>query len=80
MINSRDMPTLEAWVSVSADTAGFEVFIVDAVMNLGEVATKEVFDWIDRRPAILTTYRLITRLLDDIAGYKVQLLFTISKL
>lgn len=67
----KDLPTLEMWMQFSSATTGHDAFLVDAVMTLGEIATKEVFEWIDSRPEVINNYKLITRLLDDIATFKV---------
>ncbi|KAF9588427.1 hypothetical protein IFM89_010186, partial [Coptis chinensis] len=65
------VPTMEEWLPISAVTAAINIFAVDAVMNLGELATKEVFDWMASMPKIIRCSYLINRLLDDIGTYKV---------
>ncbi|KAL5710844.1 hypothetical protein ACHQM5_021358 [Ranunculus cassubicifolius] len=69
---SKDLPTLEEWLSIATLTAGIHPFIVVAVMNLEEQAKKDVFDWILSMPDFIINSSLLIRLLDDIASFKVE--------
>ncbi|KAF5182448.1 (-)-germacrene D synthase [Thalictrum thalictroides] len=67
---SGKVPTLEEWLPVSMVTVAINIFVIAAVMDLGEVATKEVFDWIASKPKMIRCSYLLNRLLDDIATFK----------
>lgn len=72
MMSFEDFPTFKKWLSISSRTVGGGTFLVAAVMNLDEHATKGMFEWIDSEPEILSTYASIIRLLDDIADFKTE--------
>ncbi|KAF5199525.1 Sesquiterpene synthase [Thalictrum thalictroides] len=64
------MPTLEEWLPISVVTMGLNILIVSGIMDLRELATKEVYDWVASNPKIIDSCYLIVRLLDDIATFK----------
>ncbi|KAF5178410.1 Sesquiterpene synthase [Thalictrum thalictroides] len=72
VIFSDDLPTLEKWLSLSVPSVSCSLFIIIATLNLGEIATKEVFDWIASMPKIINYTNLLVRLLGDIASLKVE--------
>ncbi|PIA50806.1 hypothetical protein AQUCO_01200217v1 [Aquilegia coerulea] len=72
VIFSGDLPTLEKWLSLSVPSVSCSLFIIIATLNLGELATKEVFDWIASMPKIVNYTNLLVRLLGDIASLKVE--------
>ncbi|PIA25896.1 hypothetical protein AQUCO_10400006v1 [Aquilegia coerulea] len=72
IIFSGDMPTFEEWLSLSAPIVVCSLFLIIATMNLGELATKEVFDWIASMPKIIKYCNLIIRLMGDIVSLKVE--------
>ncbi|KAF5191164.1 (-)-germacrene D synthase [Thalictrum thalictroides] len=67
---SGRMPTMEEWLPVSLVTMALNIFFICGVMGLGELATKEVYDWIASKPKIIRSSYLIVRLFDDIGTYK----------
>ncbi|KAF5194812.1 hypothetical protein FRX31_015601, partial [Thalictrum thalictroides] len=64
------MPTLENWLPISVVTMGLNIVIVSGIMDLRELATKKVYDWVAGNPKIIDSCYLIVRLLDDIATFK----------
>nr|QLI42759.1 (-)-germacrene D synthase-like protein 1 [Nigella sativa] len=67
---SEDLPILEKWFPIALRTVGFDTFVEIAAMHMGELATKEIFDWIGSMPKLLTYTYYITRIVDDTASYK----------
>ncbi|KAF9587359.1 hypothetical protein IFM89_001459 [Coptis chinensis] len=72
VIFSGDVPTLENWLPLSTTTAGINVFLTVAVLYMGELRVKEVYEWIDSMPKIFENAYTIVRLLDDIGTHKVE--------
>nr|QLI42755.1 (-)-germacrene D synthase-like protein 2 [Nigella sativa] len=66
----EDLPTLDKWFPIAVGTAGFEPFVEIIAMNMGELATKEVLDWIASTPDLLTCIYYISRIIDDMATLK----------
>ena len=44
---------------------------IEEYMSMGEILTKEAFDWVISDPKIITTSTVIGRLMDDINSHKV---------
>lgn len=49
----------------------YKMFTVLSFVGMGELATKEAFDWVSNDPLMVEALTAITRLTDDIAGHKV---------
>ncbi|KAA8523762.1 hypothetical protein F0562_010185 [Nyssa sinensis] len=66
------MPTFEEYLSVSVMSSGYPMLAVQSLIGMGEVATKEAFDWVITVPKIVWSSGLIARLADDIQTHKVE--------
>lgn len=64
-------PTLEEYMSITLVTAGYKMLSVTSFVLMGNVATKEAFDWISNEPSIERAASVINRLHDDILKLKV---------
>ena len=66
---------------------GYPMLTAVSFLDMGDIVTKESFDWIFSNPKIITASSLIGRLMDDIKSHKVcnrksyttLLMFPISK-
>ncbi|KAL8149478.1 hypothetical protein AgCh_006474 [Apium graveolens] len=65
-------PAFEEYMSVALVTAGFETLSVSSFVLMGDVATRDSFDWISKDPFILKASSVICRLSDDIVGHEVR--------
>lgn len=58
-------------MSITLVTAGYKMLSVTSFVLMGNVATKEAFDWISNEPSIERAASVINRLHDDILKLKV---------
>ncbi|KAK9706798.1 hypothetical protein RND81_07G151900 [Saponaria officinalis] len=72
--NRKNIPTYDEYIEVSlisiAQTAG----IAAAFLGMGEIATKESFEWVarDPMPIMVRSSDIILRLMNDIGGHKFE--------
>ncbi|KAH7859427.1 hypothetical protein Vadar_001028 [Vaccinium darrowii] len=66
------VPSIEEYMTVALVSAGYKLFVVLSFVDMGELASKEAFDWISNDPLIVEAGSVITRLGDDMAGHKFE--------
>ncbi|XP_057460929.1 (-)-germacrene D synthase-like [Actinidia eriantha] len=66
------VPTMEEYMQVALVTAGYKMLATSSFVGMGELATKEAFDWVSNDPLIVQAASVIARLKDDIVGHKFE--------
>ncbi|XP_028807715.1 probable terpene synthase 2 [Neltuma alba] len=69
--NENYIPSYEEYKDNGVVSATFPLQIT-TFLGLGNLATKEVFDWISTNPKIVRAGSLIARLMDDMASHKFE--------
>ncbi|KAL6987024.1 (-)-germacrene D synthase [Sarracenia purpurea var. burkii] len=64
-------PSMEEYMDVALESSGYKMLTATSFIGMGELASKEVFDWVVNDPLIVHAAAVISRLLNDIVGYKV---------
>lgn len=65
-------PTLEEYMVLGLETSGYGEVIATCFIGMGDVATKDAFEWLNSDPKILQASKILARLLNDIASHKVH--------
>ncbi|PIN22716.1 Alpha-copaene synthase [Handroanthus impetiginosus] len=65
-------PSTEEYMRVATRSCGYTSMIIVSFLGMGDVATKEAFDWVLSEPDIVKASLIICRLTDDIAGYEFE--------
>ncbi|KAL6999373.1 Trehalose-6-P synthase/phosphatase complex synthase subunit, partial [Sarracenia purpurea var. burkii] len=63
-------PSMEEYMDVARELTTFQLLSTTSFTSMGELASKEVFDWVVNDPLIVQGAAINGRLLNDIAGYK----------
>ncbi|KAK1401041.1 (-)-germacrene D synthase [Heracleum sosnowskyi] len=66
-------PKFEEYMSVALITGGYKMLSVTSFVLMGNVATRDAFDWISKDPLIVKASSVICRLSDDIVGHEFEL-------
>lgn len=74
------VPTVEEYMQLALVTCGFCYLTTVSFLGLGNIATKEAFEWASKYPKMVRGASVICRLMDDIAGHKVELPFVLQKI
>ncbi|KAA8526909.1 hypothetical protein F0562_008862 [Nyssa sinensis] len=66
------IPTMEEYMCVALVSSGYPLLATTSFVGMGELATKEAFDWISGEPKILRAASTMARLLNDIVSHKFE--------
>lgn len=70
-LNKKYRPKFEEYMELALDSAAFALLSTISFVCMGDIATKEVFDWLSDKPKILKASCIICRLMDDFVSSKV---------
>nr|AMU19318.1 germacrene D synthase [Thapsia villosa var. laciniata] len=66
-------PRFEEYMSVTLITGAYKMLSLTSFVLMGNVATREAFDWMSKDPLIVKASSVICRLSDDIVGHEFEL-------
>ena len=72
------VPSMEEYMQVALLSSGYKMVTTTSFVGMGELATKEAFDWVSSFPLIVEAVSTITRLTDDIVGHKVRKMIQVN--
>ncbi|XP_043689739.1 (-)-germacrene D synthase-like [Telopea speciosissima] len=65
-------PTFEEYMEVASITGGCTHLTIVSFVGMGDIMTKEVFDWVMNEPKLVKASNLIARLMNDIVSHKFE--------
>ncbi|WCJ33161.1 Alpha-copaene synthase [Euphorbia peplus] len=65
-------PTMEEYMQVSLVTTCYSMLTTTSFLGMGEIATKDAFEWIFSDPKIIKGSTVICRFMDDIVSHKFE--------
>ncbi|CAI9756951.1 unnamed protein product [Fraxinus pennsylvanica] len=68
-VYSGYIPTLEEYMKVGKPSSGYILFSSVSLTAIGELVSKEAFEWVASDPLILQGSEIIGRLMNDLAGF-----------
>nr|POE90769.1 (-)-germacrene d synthase [Quercus suber] len=66
------IPTMEEYMHVALKTSSYPMLTAISFLGMGDIVTKEAFDWIFSNPKIITASSVIGRLMDDMKSHKFE--------
>ena len=74
----KHIPTMEEYMNLTLRTSAYPMLTIVSLLGMGDIVTKEAFDWSFTNPKIIIASSIIGRLVDDIRTHKVfnQIFFT----
>ncbi|XP_040988779.1 (-)-germacrene D synthase-like [Juglans microcarpa x Juglans regia] len=66
------VPTMEEYMRIALVTSAYSMLATTSFVGMGNIANREVFEWISNGPKIVTASTIICRLMDDIASHKFE--------
>ena len=67
------IPRIEEYMDVALIGVGYIGLATTSLVVIGDIATKEAFDWLTINPKIMSSSSLIARLMDNIKSHKVYM-------
>ncbi|XP_038905757.1 (+)-gamma-cadinene synthase-like [Benincasa hispida] len=71
-LNKKYKPKFEEYMEVALVSSGYGLLTTISFACMGDIATKEVFDWLSECPKILEASTIISRLTNDVVSYKFE--------
>ncbi|KAJ6760804.1 TERPENE SYNTHASE 2-RELATED [Salix purpurea] len=68
--HENHIPTMEEYMQVALVTSGYSMLTTVSFIGMGDIVTKQAFDWVFSRPKIMRASETITRLVDDVRSHK----------
>lgn len=72
--HSGYVPTLEEYMRVALITAAYQMLTLVSYVGMGDVATREAFEWVKNMPKLVQAASIVGRFTDDIQSNQVCLL------
>ncbi|XP_058195528.1 (-)-germacrene D synthase-like [Rhododendron vialii] len=66
------VPSMDEHWPVALLSCGYQAISTISFTGMGELATKEAFDWVSSNPLIVQGSSVICRLIDDVVGHKFE--------
>jgi len=71
-LQRNNIPTMEEYMKLALDSSFYQMLIAVSFVGMGEIATKEAFQWVNGKPPMVRAATLISRLMDDIVSHQVK--------
>ncbi|CBI20476.3 (-)-germacrene D synthase [Vitis vinifera] len=71
-LNQEYTPTLDEYMSNALVSSGYSMLITTSFVGMGDIATKEAFDWVFSDPKMVRASSVICRLMDDIVSHEFE--------
>ncbi|CAL5406940.1 unnamed protein product [Camellia sinensis] len=65
-----NVPSIEEYMRVALVTGAYTMLATTSLVGMGEVVSKEAFDWVSSDPLIVQASSVVCRLMDDMVGHK----------
>ncbi|XVF04023.1 hypothetical protein REPUB_Repub05bG0044900 [Reevesia pubescens] len=66
------IPTVEEYMTNGLVSSSYIMVTITSFVGMGDIVTKEIFDWASTNPKIVKASSLIARLMDDIVSHKFE--------
>ncbi|KAG2683859.1 hypothetical protein I3760_10G053000 [Carya illinoinensis] len=66
------VPTMEEYMRNALVSSAYSMLATTSFVGMGNIANREVFEWISNGPKIVTASTIICRLMDDIVSHKFE--------
>ncbi|KAK4714183.1 hypothetical protein R3W88_020090 [Solanum pinnatisectum] len=70
--HAKDVPTMEEYIKNGIPSSTYLLLATTCWLGMGDVATKDAFDWISNEPTILVASCIIARLLNDLVTHEIE--------
>ena len=65
-------PTMEEYMKIALVSAGYIMITITSFVGMGEIVTKDIFEWASNNPKIVKASSIVGRLMDDIVSHTVN--------
>ncbi|KAG6637483.1 hypothetical protein I3843_11G176600 [Carya illinoinensis] len=70
--HQKYIPTMDEYMPLALVTSGYAMLATTSLVGMGELVTKDSFEWLFSDPKMVTASAVIGRLMDDIVSHKFE--------
>ncbi|KAJ9676261.1 hypothetical protein PVL29_024996 [Vitis rotundifolia] len=70
--HEQHIPTMEEYMCVALSSSGYSLLATSSFIGMGEIVSKEAFDWVISDPKIIRASTVIARFMDDMTSHKFE--------
>nr|QBL52480.1 beta-caryophyllene synthase [Vitis vinifera] len=70
--HEQHIPTMEEYMRVALLSSGYSLLATSSFIGMGEIVSKEAFDWVISDPKIIRASTVIARFMDDMTSHKFE--------
>lgn len=71
-------PSMEEYMSVATVSISYTFLTTISLLGMGDIVTKDSFEWLSNGPKIVRASNIIFRLMDDIVSTKVRIHYAVN--
>jgi (-)-germacrene D synthase len=76
--HQKHIPTMDEYMNIALRTNGYWMLVTTSFVGMGDIVTKDAFEWAFNEPKVVRASSVIDRLMDDIVSHKVFYIYVIS--
>jgi hypothetical protein len=69
--HKKHIPTMDEYMRTALVTCSYPTLATTSLVGMGDVVTKDAFEWLFSDPKLLRASTVVCRLMDDIVSHKV---------
>jgi (-)-germacrene D synthase len=69
--HKNHIPTMDEYMRIALVSSGSSMLATTALVGMGDIVTKDAFEWLFSDPKVLKASTVIFRLMDDIVTHEV---------
>ncbi|XP_059444040.1 (-)-germacrene D synthase-like isoform X2 [Corylus avellana] len=70
--HKKHIPTMDEYMRIALVTTGYNMLATTSLVGMGDVVTKEAFEWLFKNPKLVRASEVVCRLMDDIVSHKFE--------
>ena len=67
------IPTMDEYMTVALVTSAYPMLSTTSFVGMGDIVTKESFEWLFSNPRFIRASSVVCRLMDDMASHEVNI-------
>uniref|UniRef100_A0A2N9F1R9 Uncharacterized protein n=1 Tax=Fagus sylvatica TaxID=28930 RepID=A0A2N9F1R9_FAGSY len=71
-LHQKHIPTMDEYMRIACVTSGYSMLAITLLVGMGDIVTKDSFEWVFSDPKIVKACTVIARLMDDMVSHKFE--------
>uniref|UniRef100_A0A2N9FGL6 CCHC-type domain-containing protein n=1 Tax=Fagus sylvatica TaxID=28930 RepID=A0A2N9FGL6_FAGSY len=71
-LHQKHIPTMDEYMRIACVTSGYSTLAITLLVGMGDIVTKDSFEWMSSDPKIVKACTVVARLMDDMVSHKFE--------